>query len=106
MRREADDMGDEAEGPRAEDRVGDVAAAPAVERSAEMHFRPAADPGARDAERKALRRVTRRARPAWLKKLIWFIFPTYGIMRVNDPDFEEHADQWRDQQRRNYLGRG
>ena len=42
MRQEADDMGDEAEGPRAEDRVGDVAAAPAVERSAEMHFRPAA----------------------------------------------------------------
>ncbi len=54
---------------------------------------------------RAMRRMERsRHAPTWTKKILWFLFPTYGIMRVNDPDFEEHSDQWREQQRRNYEG--
>ena len=50
------------------------------------------------------RREISRSAPTWTKKIWWFVFPTYGVMRIHDPNFEEHADQWREQQRRNYLG--
>jgi len=64
-------------------------------------------PGDDDAHRqKVLRRLERRRQwPAWMKKIIWFVVPGYGIMRMNDPNFEERAAAWRDQQRRNYDAR-
>jgi hypothetical protein len=37
-----------------------------------------------------------------MKKISWFLFPSYGIMRMHDRDFEEHSEHWREQQRRNY----
>jgi len=46
----------------------------------------------------------RKAHP-WLKKIPWIIFPTYGFMRLHDPKYEEHYEQWKEQQRRNYDGR-
>jgi len=54
-------------------------------------------------QRRAFRRVQRNRRaPAWVKKIPWFIFPVYGIMRFHDPNYEEHYAQWVEQQRREY----
>ncbi len=62
---------------------------------------PAADSLAR--RQKAQRRMERRSTaPAWMKKISWLVFPTYGIMRMHDKDFEEHSEHWQEQQRRNY----
>jgi hypothetical protein len=56
-------------------------------------------------QQRALRRMyhQRNAHP-WLKKIPWALFPTYGFMRLRDPDYEEHYEQWKEQQRRNYDG--
>ena len=52
---------------------------------------------------KALRRAYHaRTAPSWMKKIPWFIFPLYGIMRVHDPNYEEHFAHWVEQQRTNY----
>jgi hypothetical protein len=57
-------------------------------------------------QERALRRMyrTRNAHP-WLRKIPWIIFPTYGFMRLHDPKYEEHYEQWKEEQRRNYNGR-
>jgi hypothetical protein len=57
-------------------------------------------------QERALRRMyhQRKAHP-WLKKIPWITFPTYGFMRLHDPNYEEHYEQWKEQQRRNYDGR-
>ena len=47
---------------------------------------------------------TRNAHP-WLKKIPWILFPTYGFMRLHDPKYEEHYEQWKEEQRRKYNGR-
>jgi hypothetical protein len=54
-------------------------------------------------QQRALRRMYRQrnAHP-WVKKIPWILFPTYGLMRLHDPDYEEHYEQWKEQQRRNY----
>ena len=52
---------------------------------------------------KAVRRMEhRRSWPRWMKKLLWFAVPTYGLMRRNDPNYEEHYEQWRERVRRDY----
>lgn len=43
-----------------------------------------------------------RTAPSWVKKIPWVIFPLYGIMRRNDPNYEEHFAHWVEQQRTNY----
>jgi|GEM_PF-1402657 len=54
-------------------------------------------------QRRALRRMTRqRNAPAWVKKIPWILFPVYGFMRLHDEDYEEHYEQWREQNQRNY----
>lgn len=55
-------------------------------------------------QRRALRRVTRQNAPSWLKKIPWAVFPIYGLMRLHDPNYEEHYEQWEDQQRKDYEG--
>jgi hypothetical protein len=54
-------------------------------------------------EQRALRRMyhQRNAHP-WVKKIPWILFPIYGFMRLQDPNHEEHYEQWKEQQRRNY----
>jgi hypothetical protein len=54
-------------------------------------------------EQRALRRMTRqRNAPSWVKKIPWILFPVYGFMRLHDENYEEHYEQWEEQQRRNY----
>lgn len=54
-------------------------------------------------QHRAFRRVQRnRTAPAWVKKIPWVLFPIYGIMRLHDPNYEEHYAQWLEQQRREY----
>jgi len=54
-------------------------------------------------DQRALRRMKRRRNaPSWVKKIPWFLFPIYGLMRFHDDDYEEHYEQWEEQQRRNY----
>jgi hypothetical protein len=78
-----------------------------VPRGASGGFTP---PGATPAElarrQKTLRRVERQRRaPTWAKKIPWILFPIYGLMRLRDPNYEEHYQQWQDEQRNNYDGR-
>jgi hypothetical protein len=57
-------------------------------------------------QQRALRRMTRqRKAPAWVKKIPWILFPWYGFMRLHDPDYEEHYEQWREQEQRDYEER-
>jgi len=60
----------------------------------------------RQAQR-ALRRLRadRRTLPTWAKRLGWVLAPFYGFQRLADPDFKEHADQWRQHQRDEYGDR-
>lgn len=54
-------------------------------------------------QQRALRRMTRqRKAPLWVKKIPWILFPVYGFMRLHDENYEEHYEQWREQERRNY----
>jgi hypothetical protein len=39
-----------------------------------------------------------------VKKIPRFIFPLYGFMRMRDPNYEEHFEQWQQKERRNYDG--
>jgi hypothetical protein len=56
-------------------------------------------------QQKALRRMYHhRNLPAWTKKISWFLFPVYGLMRLHDPNYEEHYAQWDEQRRRDYGG--
>ena len=53
-------------------------------------------------QQKALRRTRRqRTAPAWLKRINWFPFTIVGIMKAHDPNFEEHEEQWQEQQQKN-----
>jgi hypothetical protein len=57
-------------------------------------------------EKRALRHAYHvRTMPSWVRKIPWVIFPLYGYLRRNDPNYEEHFEQWQEQQRRNYSGR-
>jgi len=52
---------------------------------------------------RALRRSYHlRTAPPWVKKISWFLFPLYGVMRMHDPNYEEHFEQWKSQQRQNH----
>jgi hypothetical protein len=52
-------------------------------------------------QQRALRRVySNREVPSWVKKIPWIIFPIYGFMRLHDPNYEEHYEQWEEQERR------
>ena len=54
-------------------------------------------------QQRALRRAYHnRAAPSWVKKISWILFPVYGIMRMHDPNYEEHLEQWQAGQHRNY----
>jgi hypothetical protein len=54
-------------------------------------------------QQKALRRAYHASTaPSWVKKIPWVIFPLYGIMRMHDPNYEEHFAHWQEQQRANY----
>ena len=33
-----------------------------------------------------------------MNKIPWVLFPKYAMMRLHDPDYEEHYEQWREQQ--------
>jgi hypothetical protein len=65
---------------------------------------------ARAHQQRALRHMSRRRKlaPAWLNRFSWLnksrwvLFATYGFMRFNDENYEEHYDQWRDHERKNY----
>jgi hypothetical protein len=58
-------------------------------------------------EKRALRRAYHaRTMPSWVGKIPWFIFPLNGYMRMHDPNYEEHFQQWTEGQRRTYLERG
>jgi hypothetical protein len=62
---------------------------------------PANDNAAR--QQRALRRMARRrTAPPWAKKISWILFPVYGFMRLHDKNYEEHYEQWEEQQRCNY----
>lgn len=53
--------------------------------------------------KRALRRMTRQRRaPSWVKKIPWILFPFYGFMRLHDGDYENHYEQWQEQQRKEY----
>jgi hypothetical protein len=55
--------------------------------------------------RRAEHRVERNNHlPSWLKKVSWIIFPTYGLMRFHDPNYEEHYEQYEERQRKDYGG--
>jgi len=50
---------------------------------------------------RALRRVYgKREVPSWVRKIPWVVFPIYGLMRLHDPDYEKHYQQWEDQDHR------
>jgi hypothetical protein len=50
---------------------------------------------------RALRRMYHQSKlPPWTKKITWVLFPFYGFMRLHDPNYEEHYQQWSDQQGR------
>jgi hypothetical protein len=52
-------------------------------------------------QQRALRRVYRnREVPSWAKRIRWIIFPVYGFMRLHDPNYEKHYEQWQEQERR------
>jgi hypothetical protein len=55
-------------------------------------------------QQRALRRAYRRRKkaPSWVKKIPWILFPRYGFMRWHDPNYEEHFEHWKEEQRRNY----
>ncbi len=54
-------------------------------------------------QQRTLRRVTRlRKAPAWVRKISWVLFPFYGLMRLHDPDYEEHYEQYEERQRQDY----
>jgi hypothetical protein len=54
-------------------------------------------------QRRALRRAYHNTTaPSWVKKIPRFLFPVYGVMRMHDPNYEEHFGQWQEQQRRTY----
>lgn len=56
-------------------------------------------------QQRAVRRVTRQRRaPSWAKKISWILFPYYGFMRLHDPNYEEHSEQWEEQRRKDYDG--
>jgi hypothetical protein len=56
-------------------------------------------------EKRALKRMYHhRNLPAWTKKITWVMFPVYGLMRLHDPNYEEHYAQWDEQRRRDYGG--
>jgi hypothetical protein len=55
-------------------------------------------------QHRALRRAYHNRRlPSWVKYIPWVIFPVYGIMRLADPNYEEHFAQYQAEQRGNYL---
>jgi hypothetical protein len=37
-----------------------------------------------------------------VKKIPWILFPFYGFMRLHDGDYENHYEQWQEQQRKEY----
>ena len=55
-------------------------------------------------QQRALRHAYHNRRlPSWVKYIPWVIFPVYGIMRLADPNYEEHYAQYQAEQRGNYL---
>jgi hypothetical protein len=57
----------------------------------------------RERERRALHRVTRKQRfPSWLTRISWLPDSLVRIFGVDDPNFDEHHEQWEEQQRKNH----
>jgi hypothetical protein len=61
------------------------------------------DHGSSARQQRMLRRMARqrKAHPL-LKKIPWILFPVYGFMRLHDPNYEEHFEQYEEKQRREY----
>ena len=37
-------------------------------------------------------------------KISWILFPTYGLMRLHNEDYEKHCEHWPRRQRSDYDG--
>lgn len=57
-------------------------------------------------QQRELRRLHRNTTaPTWLKRVGLMFLPGYVasvVMRMHDPDYDEHFEQWKEQQRNNY----
>ena len=47
------------------------------------------------------RELRSRYATSWMKKIGWVLFLVYGLLRLYAPEYEEHHEQWGQQQRRN-----